>query len=257
MSVKFVDECNLFTRYLSYVIGGFMLKNRVKINNIPAVLWGMESEKVVIAVHGNMSNKEDVPIEIFAENACNKGYQVLSFDLPEHGDRKSESTLCKVQFCVNDLLEVMEYADSRWSKISLFANSMGAYFSLLAYKDMPLEKAWFLSPVVDMRRIIENMMLWFQISEEDLKREQTISTPIGQNLYWDYYSYVIEHPIEKWRVPTCILYGSKDELCEYDTISKFADQFSCKLRIENDAEHYFYNKEQLETLEDWLQQEII
>ena len=40
-----------------------MFKERFKINNIPAILWGEKSEKLFIAVHGNMSNKEDAVIE--------------------------------------------------------------------------------------------------------------------------------------------------------------------------------------------------
>ena len=67
----------------------------------------------------------DVVIEILAEEAFQKGYQVLSFDLPEHGERKSDNTPCKVQFCVSDLSVIMNYAkgkdyrNSNWSKAVL------------------------------------------------------------------------------------------------------------------------------------------
>ena len=47
--------------------GDKMKKEFFKINNIPAVLWGETSEKIIITVHGNMSHKEDIPIEILAE----------------------------------------------------------------------------------------------------------------------------------------------------------------------------------------------
>ena len=69
--------------------GDKMKKEFFKINNIPAVLWGETSEKIIIAVHGNMSHKEDIPIEILAEIGNQKNYQILSFDLPEHGERKT------------------------------------------------------------------------------------------------------------------------------------------------------------------------
>lgn len=223
-----------------------------RINNIPSVIWGEQSEKVVIAVHGNMSNKTDIPIKILAKNAVLKGYQVLSFDLPEHGDRKSESTLCKVQYCVKDLGDIMKYARSKWKNISLFANSIGAYFSLLAYNNEKLNKALFLSPVVNMLCIIKSMMKCFNVSEERLKKEQTIPTPIGQNLYWDYYCYVKEHPIDSWNIPTYILYGSKDNMCERDSVFNFAEKFPCKLEIVEGAEHYFHTSEQLEALNRWL-----
>jgi esterase/lipase len=233
-----------------------MLKNRVKIEGIPAILWGEECQRVIIAVHGNMSNKEDIPIEMLARHAADNGYQVLSFDLPEHGERKSENTPCQVQYCVKDLATIMEYTKSHWNHISLFANSMGAYFSLLAFKDESLEKAWFLSPVVDMQRIIENMMMWFDVSEERLQQEKTIDTPMGHTLYWDYYCYVKDHPVDVWDIPTYILSGSKDNLCETDTITKFVQEFSCKLKIVQEAEHYFQTQEQLEMLEEWIKDNI-
>ena len=40
------------------------------------------------------------------------GYQLLSFDLPEHGERKDDTTyLCKVHNCVKDLKQIIEYAN--------------------------------------------------------------------------------------------------------------------------------------------------
>lgn len=229
-----------------------MQKEFFEIEDIPAILWGESAEKVIIAVHGNKSDKADLPIQILAESVLRGGCQVLSFDLPEHGGRKNKDTLCKVQNCVEELHTIMAYAKLRWKHISLFANSIGAYFSLLAYYDEVLEKVWFLSPVVNMRRIIENMMAWFHITEEQLEQEKTIQTPIGQNLYWDYYCYVKEHPVCAWKTSTAILYGSEDEMCEKDTILKFANDFSCRVKIVQGAEHYFHTSEQLQILKTWL-----
>lgn len=229
-----------------------MKKQILMIGNIPSIIWGKSSDKVVIAIHGSMSNKADIPIEILAKVALEKGYQVLSFDLPEHGDRKDQETLCKVRECVNDLTIIMQYVKENWKEVNLFANSIGAYFSLLAYRDEKIETALFLSPVVDMQRIIENMMTWFQVSEERLFDEQTISTPIGQTLYWDYYSYVKEHPITAWNIPTYILYGDKDEMCEKNIILDFSKKFNCELQVVDNCEHYFHTDYQLQILEQWL-----
>ena len=57
--------------------------DRINISNIPSIIWGKKSNRVFIAVHGNMSNKEDDVIKILAEKVINRGYQLLSFDLPE------------------------------------------------------------------------------------------------------------------------------------------------------------------------------
>ena len=44
-----------------------MKTERMNINNIPSIKWGEKSNRVFIAVHGNMSNKEDDVIKILAE----------------------------------------------------------------------------------------------------------------------------------------------------------------------------------------------
>ena len=229
-----------------------MKKDKLSINNIPVVVWGEKQDKVFIAVHGNMSNKEDTVIQLLADEAMKKGYQVLSFDLPEHGDRKNDTTPCKVQFCVHELSIIMDYAKRNWAEISLFACSMGAYFSLLAYKEEVLHQALFLSPVVNMERIIANMMMWFHVTPERLQEEGTIDTPIGQKLYWDYFCYVKEHPIRHWNVDTEMMYGAKDNLCEFDTIESFTKQFHCGLEVVETGEHYFYTEEQLSVFKQWL-----
>lgn len=235
-----------------------MFRDKFNIGNIPAVLWGEKSERLFIAVHGNMSNKEDTVIEILAEEAIKKGYQVLSFDLPEHGERKSDRdrTPCKVQFCVSDLSVIMNYAKEHSKEISLFACSMGAYFSLLAYQNDILKKALFLSPVVNMERIIENMMTWFNVTPDRLQKEMTIETPIGQKLYWDYYCYVKQHPINIWNADTDIMYGAKDELCEFETINYFVKKYCCGLEVVEAGEHYFHTKEQLNAFRHWLKKHI-
>ena len=118
-----------------------MLKKNIVIEGIPALLWGEEKSEIFIAVHGNQSSKEDIPICILAEEVVPLGYQVLSFDLPEHGDRKEEATLCKAENCVSDLKKIFAFASAKTNTISLWANSIGAYFSLLAYKDERLTQS--------------------------------------------------------------------------------------------------------------------
>lgn len=229
-----------------------MKTNNILIDNIPVVLWGEHSAKVFIAVHGNMSSKTDKPIAMLAEEATAKGYQVLSFDLPEHGERKNDPTILCPQNAVPELKKIMGFARLNYKTISLWANSIGAYFSLAAYKDEALEEAMFLSPVTDMRRLIENMMMWFDVSEKRLFAEKEIPTPMGQPLNWDYYQFVKDNPIEKWDTKTKILYGKKDELCEYDFVLSFAQKFDCDLKISTESEHFFHTDEDMRIYRDWL-----
>ena len=215
---------------------------------------GRKSSKVFIAVHGNMSNKEDEVIKILAEKVIGKGYQLLSFDLPEHGERKNDTTyLCKVQNCVKDLKQIIEYAKLNYTEINLWACSMGAYFSLVAYKNEEIKQCLFLSPVVNMKVIIDNMMLWSNTTEEELEEKQEIKTDFGQTLYWDYYKYVKDNPIINWNKKTYILYGNKDNMQNEDIIKNFSNKFNCDLTILENGEHYFHTEEQLKFYKEWLE----
>jgi hypothetical protein len=98
----------------------------------------------------------------------------LSFDLPMHGERANDAYECNPWNCIRDLTAVFEFAQSLSPDISLFACSMGAYFSLLAYHNSNIKQSLFLSLVVNMERIIQNMMSGFQVSEERLKKERHI-----------------------------------------------------------------------------------
>lgn len=224
------------------------------IENIPAVLWGPKRDNLLIAVHGNQSHKTDVVISLVAELAVERGYQVLSFDLPEHGERKDENRICDAKNCVEDLKKIIQYVRTLSDNISLFGCSIGAYFSMLAYQDESIEKALFLSPIVDMKRLIENMMEWFEVSKERLEREGEVATPIN-NLYWHYYQYVLQHQV-KWHKPTAILYGSKDELTEYEVINDFVEKSNASLTILENSEHFFHSAEQLAFLRGWLCQNL-
>ncbi|MFP3154041.1 alpha/beta hydrolase [Lachnospiraceae bacterium ZAX-1] len=232
-----------------------MEKHQLMIESIPAFLWGEKTGKLFIAVHGDRSHKRDSDITILADEAVKKGYQVLSFDLPENGERERETYPCNPWNAVKDLHKILDYAHRITDDISLYGCSIGAYFSMLAYQCEDIKQTIFLSPVVDMERIIENMMKWFDISEEKLRQEKEIETPI-KTLYWDYYQYVREHSV-KWNKPIAILYGSQDNLCEIEYVKRFAEQAQANLTILEDGEHYFHTEKQLDYFRYWLESSIV
>ena len=70
-----------------------MKTQKFMLGDIPAILWGEDSNRVYVHVHGKMSRKEYA--ESFVAIAETKGCQTLSFDLPEHGER-TDSKRCDV-----------------------------------------------------------------------------------------------------------------------------------------------------------------
>ncbi|MEG0540901.1 MAG: alpha/beta hydrolase [Angelakisella sp.] len=225
----------------------------IEINSIPAIIWGEQSDKVYIHVHGKQSRKEYA--ENFAEIAEKKGYQTLSFDLPEHGERTDSSYRCDVWNGMHDLSLIADYAFSKWNDVSLFACSLGAYFSLNTYADRGFTKCLFQSPVLDMEYLVRQMFIWFHVTEERLRVEKEISTPVDL-LRWDYFQYILEYPIENWNFPTSILYGGKDNMQSYKVVKDFVDAHHCKLTVSENSEHPFMQPEDMAIVTAWLEDNI-
>lgn len=218
------------------------------LDDIPAILWGEDSNRVYVHVHGKMSRKEYA--ESFATIAETKGCQTLSFDLPEHGER-TDSKRCDVWDGISDLRTISDYAFANWERVSLYACSIGAYFSLNAYNTVPFEKALFQSPIVDMERLVKNMMLWSGVTEAELESKKEIPSPVD-TLRWDYYQYIISHPITQWNIPTAILYGGKDNLQPGESVRAFAEKFGCSLTVSENSEHPFMAQSDAPIVENWL-----
>lgn len=226
-----------------------MKTTKFYIGKIPVIIWGMKSDKAYIYVHGKMSDKESA--ETFAQIAEKKGYQTISFDLPEHGERKDENYRCDIWNGISDLYQISSYMFANWKSVSLFACSLGAYFSLQAYRDITFEKCFFLSPIVDMEYLIKNMFLWFHITEEMLYTKREIPTPID-TLSWDYYQYVKKNPVTRWNSPTYILYGGKDNLQSLQVIENFAESNPVSLIISEQSEHSFMGNGDNEVIKSWI-----
>lgn len=226
----------------------------MKIETIPAVLYGKPSDNVYLFVHGKNGCKEEAAG--FAQTADARGWQVLGIDLPGHGERREEGERFLPWHTVPELKTVIQYIGQRWKKASLIANSLGAWFSMLSFQDVSLEKCLFISPVLDMERLIRNMMMWASVSEDELREKQTIPTNFGETLSWEYLEYAKKHPITKWNVPTEILYAGKDNLTERSCVDAFTEKFGAGLTVMEDGEHWFHTPEQLDVLSRWSKEMI-
>ena len=140
---------------------------------------------------------------------------------------------------------------NEYEKIILIANSIGAFFCMNADISELIEKAYFISPIVDMEKLILNMMSWANVTEEELKIKGIIPTAFGEDLSWKYLCFVREHPVQ-WAVPTNILYGGKDNLTSYETITVFAEKYNCKLTVMGNGEHWFHTETQMQFLDNWI-----
>ena len=231
-----------------------MKKNYLNIGGIPSILWGEKSDKLWLCVHGKMSSKD--AFSELAEIADKKGYQTLSFDLPEHGDRKDSADRCDIWNGMRDLKIVADYAFENFAEVSLYGCSLGAYFSLHAFcDDYNFKKCLFQSPILDMEHLIGKMMLWFGITLEQLEAEKEVDNPVDP-LRWDYYCYIKEHPTTNWNIPTHILFGGKDDLQNREIMEAFTAKHGGALTISENSEHPFMAEDDGAIITKWLKANI-
>ena len=139
----------------------------------------------------------------------------------------------------------------RYDQVILIANSIGAFFSMSAGIGGDIRNAYFISPIVNMEKLITDMMLWAGVTEQDLAERKIIPTDFGEDLSWEYLEYVRKHPL-RWDAPTSILYGSKDHLQGLETVTAFAQAHHADLTVMDGGEHWFHTQEQMAFLDNWI-----
>ena len=152
-----------------------------------------------------------------------------------------------------EICNAVKELKSKYVNVVLIANSIGAFFSMNAGIDDIVQMAYFISPIVDMEKLITDMMKWANVSESELESEGIIHTDFGEDLSWEYLSYVRSHPIE-WHVPTQILYGGNDHLTSLETITDFANKHQATLSVMDGGEHWFHTEDQMQFLDNWIKE---
>lgn len=225
--------------------------------NVPAVLYGDSSDELVLFVHGKMGSKYDG--ERCAELVTKKNKQLLAFDLPGHGDRQNQMANFKPWCITSEIDAILEYADSNYKSVELIGNSIGCYFTMLSSKSEILSKRLLICPILDMERLIMDMMTWANVTEDKLKAEGVIETSFGDSLDYDYLVYARENPIvlsKKAGSNTHILYAGKDGLTSHQTVTSFSTKNNCELVIYEEGEHWFHTPEQLEVLDAFVKNRL-
>ena len=198
-------------------------------------------KQIVIYVHGKGGTAEEAKHyqPLFAES------DVIGFDYKSQNPWEAK----------REFPDFYDLHSKEYDSVILVANSIGAFFSMNALAEKNISKALFISPIVNMERLITDMMTWANVTEDELCSKKEISTDFGETLSWEYLCYVRKHPI-KWNIPTCILYGAKDNLTSIETVSEFAEQTGAILTVMNDGEHWFHTEEQMEFLDNWIRNSV-
>lgn len=193
--------------------------------------------RLVIYIHGKGGSAEEAKHfqPLFAES------DVIGFDYQAQNPWEAKS----------EFSGFFDLYSKGYESVVLIANSIGAFFSMSALAEKRISQALLISPIVNMEKLITDMMTWANVTEDALQNKKEIPTTFGETLSWAYLCYVREHPIQ-WRIPTCILYGGKDHLTSRETISEFSDQIGAALTVMEDGEHWFHTDAQMKVLDTWI-----
>lgn len=231
-----------------------MKRTELRAEGIPATLYGEDAPRAFLFVHGKLGSRADAGP--FAEIVCPEGWQVLAIDLPEHGARREEGTPLTPWNAVPEIRRVMAFMRARWPRVGLMAVSIGAWLSMRALWREPPERALFVSPILDMERLIETMMGWAGVTQEELARRGEIPTAFGETLSMRYLRDVRENPIEAWTPPTSILYAGGDNMTPRDVLDAFAASHGARVTVMEHGEHWFHTPEQMAVLRAWLSERM-
>lgn len=213
-----------------------------------------EKERFISAEHSDklqsINSKKDIVVYVHGKggNASEAEHYKQFFNENVYGfDYKSENPWdAKAEFS-QEFKELSE----KYNKITLIANSIGAYFLMNSEIEKYVSKAYFISPIVNLERLILDMLEWAGATEQELEKKRIIPVDFGDDLSWDYLQYVRKHKIS-WTVQTDILYGSNDNMQSLDTIKEFCSKAPATLTVMNGGEHWFNTKEQIEFLDKWI-----
>lgn len=198
-------------------------------------------EKVILYIHGKGGSCLEA--ERYRKNCL--GFDIMGIDYNEY-----------LPWIVqNQIQSAYDKARERYDYIYVIANSIGAYFAMHTLQACDIEKALFISPVLDMERLILDMMNWADVSERDLREKGEIPTDFGETLSWKYLCFVRENPIT-WNVPTKILYAGNDNLTSRQTVNEFIGSHNAHLTVMENGEHWFHTDEQLAFLDAWMKKAI-
>ena len=200
-----------------------------------------ESEKprhdaCIVYIHGLYGNSGEADFYSFYTNK----YDVIGLDYKDGNPWKVKDAIIK-EFC-----EISK----KYKNVYVIANSIGAFYTFMYLSSFNIKKAFFISPLVNMKEVIEGMMKQYDISFDTLKTRKNIDLDNGQTLSYDFYESLKEK--DNWDIKTYVLYGEKDKLVDQKSIFNFISYHNSSLTIMKNGEHYFHTPRQLKFIKKWI-----
>lgn len=212
-------------------------------------------KQILICIHGFNGDSKSSVISALKDELSNYNIEVLTFDLPCHGEDKN--TNLKLIDCQNKLSNfVNSIIQNNDCPISFFATSFGAYLLLnyLNTSQYKFDKIILRCPAVFMDKVLNNKILPMNnFSYNDLKNNK-INIGINRTMFIDN-NFVKE--LKNSQIKNInnnyfynIIQGKKDAIVDYKENELFFNNLSLhhKFYYFENANHRFKNKGELEKI---------
>lgn len=173
------------------------------------------------------------------------GYDMVDFSYRLYNPWEIKSSIQK-KYC-----ELRE----KYDVVAIMAKGVGAYFAIDSLGEEQVDKALFVSPVIDVECFIQTILEKTGISEDKLFEEQVISSGYDQDLSWEQYDYFKKNVLS-WSSDADVIMGSDDKYENVELIKSFAKANQCELCIIEGANHDFDSPEQQSEFREWLQNKV-
>lgn len=224
-----------------FIKKGFNIK-KSKINekiNITEVISLKNNEKVVIYCHGLGNNREQY--KRFYKELYKNNISMVSFDLPAHGEDKTEFKDFTLNESINYLTNVIKYVKTKYKEIYLFGSSYGGFVILNYLREKKDNiKTILMCPAFNFAQIINEKT---KIDKNYFKTNEYLHLYGNVNIYkkaYDEFNKANENVKNYNYSNIIIIQGKLDETVSYEKIKSFADKNKLKFITIEDGIHELY-----------------
>ena len=221
------------------------------LDGVPALRWGGPGGRAVVGVHGQFGDKRDPVMARCAEVIASHGDHLITFDLPTHGERR-DGTAFTAMAASGEVRSFVQLAREEATEVSLLAISVGAYVALCDMPSRTFERAWLVSPLLDLERYVRDVMSACSVTDERLEAETVVDTPRA-SLSWPDLCFLMEHPV-RLDMPSWTIRGDGDDVVPREALSRFLSAPGAELVEIAGGPHFLGEPPYLDTVASWFAQ---